>query len=57
MSLNKIVNVLKTWNDKKSKTDVKYSNDYDSTFYNKNSNVGQALNEINSGNIGRGIQY
>nr|WP_300006247.1 hypothetical protein [Tissierella sp.] len=57
MSLNKIVQTIKQWNNKKNKTDIKYSNDYESTFYYKNSDVNQALNEVNTGNIGRGIQY
>lgn len=57
MSLNKMISILKNWNSKKNKADIKYSNDYESTFYYKNSNVNQALNEINSGNIGKGIQY
>lgn len=57
MSLSKIMSAIKEWNNKKNKTDIKYSNDYESTFYYKNSTVSQALNEVSSGNFGKGIQY
>ena len=57
MSLNKIKNMIKEWNDKKNTKDIKHSSTYESGLYYKNSNVGQILNDVSSGNRGNGIQY
>ena len=57
MSLNKIKNMIKEWNDKKNTKDIIHSASYESALYYKDSNVGQILNEVSSGNRGNGIQY
>lgn len=57
MSLNKIMNKIKEWNNKKNKTDIEYASTLEASFYEKTSDISQVLNEVSYSNQGNGIQY
>ena len=57
MSFNKVIGKIKEWNNRKNKADIKHSSDREMSFYNKNSDIHQILNEVNAGKGGNGIQY
>lgn len=57
MSLNKIMSKIKEWNNKKNRTDMKYTDESETAFYDKETNVHQVLNDISFANSGNGIQY
>lgn len=48
---------IKEWNNRKNKTDMKYTNSYEASAYEKNSNVDNVFNEVDAGHYGNGIQY
>lgn len=57
MTIKNAIKKIKEWNNKKSKTDMKYSNIFEASAYEKNSSVDHVFNEVDSGHYGNGIQY